>query len=160
MPPRIEGFDFVHSDTTLFVTSQGRRIPCPEVDRDLEDWLVQQLQHFDILVFEDLMPGSLEKASDEWYDYLRGLLYNAYMDRFPRKRVILANDRFPSTRLCSACKKLSNVSEATRTWTCRYCHRRHNRDRNAATNLKHLGTAFQHRNTEDISEVFPSWQPL
>ncbi len=161
MPPRIEGFDFANSDTTLFTTSRGQRIHCPESDRDLEDLLAQSLQRFDILVFEDLLMDNLEKASGEWYAYLRGLLeFYAFMDRYPRKRIILASDRFPSTRLCSACERLANVSEATRAWTCRYCRRRHNRDQNAAINLKRLGIAFQNRHTDDISDVFPNWSPL
>ncbi len=161
MPPKTEGFDFVNSDTTLFVTSRGHRIRCPASDRELEDWLRQQLQRFDILVFEDLLTGTMEKDSGEWYDYLRDLIeYAAFMDRYPRKRIILASDRFPSTRLCSACERLSDVSEATKTWQCRYCQRRHNRDRNAATNLKRLGLAFQNHNTADISAVFPTWETL
>ncbi len=161
MPPRIEGFDFVNSDTILFTTSRGHRIRCPESDRDLEDWLVQQLGHFDILVFEDLLDGNMERASWEWYAYLRGLLeFFAFMDRFPRKRVILASDRFPSTRICSACERLSNISESMKSWTCRYCRRRHDRDKNAAANLKRLGVAFQNHSTEDISDVFPAWSPL
>ena len=44
---------------------------------------------------------------------------------------------FPSSKTCSHCGYINDsVSQDTRKWTCPNCHTRHDRDYNAAVNLK------------------------
>ena len=52
----------------------------------------------------------------------------------------LADPYFPSTQLCSACgtKPTEKLKLSTRKWTCGNCGTTHQRDHNAAMNLKLL----------------------
>lgn len=50
-------------------------------------------------------------------------------------------DRFyPSSRMCNVCKSINkNLSRNDREWVCSSCNRFHNRDKNAALNIKNEG---------------------
>lgn len=54
--------------------------------------------------------------------------------------VIIADQWYPSTQLCSHCNHRPTVKlpPATRTWTCEYCGTHHHRDFNASKNLEAL----------------------
>ena len=53
-------------------------------------------------------------------------------------RVILAPMWFPSGRTCSACGTVNPKLKRERTWTCPNCGTRHDRNLNAAINLRNL----------------------
>jgi putative transposase len=53
-----------------------------------------------------------------------------------------ANTFFPSSKTCSACgAKTKRLPLAVRTWVCPECGTHHDRDLNAAVNLKHLAAS-------------------
>ncbi|ACD84070.1 Transposon IS605 OrfB [Methylacidiphilum infernorum V4] len=57
-------------------------------------------------------------------------------------RLIIADRWYPSSRLCSVCGwKNEALTLKDRSWTCPECGARHDRDFNAALNLKRLATA-------------------
>jgi putative transposase len=57
-------------------------------------------------------------------------------------RIIMADRWYPSSKICSDCGfKLDILSLGTRSWDCPACGVSHDRDINAAVNLKKLGTA-------------------
>lgn len=56
-------------------------------------------------------------------------------------KVVKTNRFFPSTKLCHVCGfKNDNLTLKDRTWTCPSCQTFHNRDHNAAINLKSYDT--------------------
>jgi putative transposase len=57
-------------------------------------------------------------------------------------RLVIADRWYPSSRLCSVCGwKNQALRLQDREWTCPQCGTRHDRDLNAALNLKRLATA-------------------
>jgi putative transposase len=57
-------------------------------------------------------------------------------------RLIVADRFYPSSRLCSVCGwKNEALTLSDRQWCCPQCGTRHDRDLNAALNLKRLATA-------------------
>jgi putative transposase len=57
-------------------------------------------------------------------------------------RLIIADRWYPSSRLCSVCGwKNEALTLKDRQWTCPECGAHHDRDLNAARNLKRLATA-------------------
>ncbi|MDT1838256.1 transposase, partial [Acinetobacter baumannii] len=55
--------------------------------------------------------------------------------------VIVADRWYPSSKLCEVCAiKHDGMTLATRNWTCIQCGAHHDRDVNAANNLKRLAT--------------------
>ena len=68
------------------------------------------------------------------YEFRRQLAYKAPMWS---SRVVAAPPFYPSSKLCSVCKSIyAKLTLAEREWTCVDCGTRHDRDPNAATNLK------------------------
>ncbi len=54
-------------------------------------------------------------------------------------RLVIADRWYPSSKLCSACgQKKETLSLNEREWECAHCHSRHDRDGNAAINLRNL----------------------
>jgi putative transposase len=57
-------------------------------------------------------------------------------------RLVIADRWYPSSRLCSVCNwKNESLTLKDREWTCPQCGSHHDRDLNAAINLKRLATA-------------------
>jgi len=57
--------------------------------------------------------------------------------------VVVADRWFPSSKRCSTCGAVnSDLTLGDRRWTCASCGTGHDRDQNAAENLKQLATAF------------------
>lgn len=57
-------------------------------------------------------------------------------------RLVIADRWYPSSRLCSVCDwKNEGLTLKDREWTCPQCGTHHDRDQNAALNLKRLATA-------------------
>lgn len=98
-----------------------------------------------VLVVEDLAVANLLRsprlsrsiADAAWGELLGMLRYKA--DWYGRTLVIV--DRFfPSTRRCSACHtKGERLALSVRAWTCAECGATHDRDENAAVNLRDEG---------------------
>ena len=98
---------------------------------------------YDIIGIEDLnmqgMSQSLnfgKSVSDKgWGRFTRMLIYKA---ETAGKRVIKVDKWFPSSQMCHECgclsKKIKDLS--VREWTCPHCGAHHNRDYNAAINIK------------------------
>ena len=71
-----------------------------------------------------------------FYEFRRQLTYKAEMRG---GEVVVADRFFPSSKLCSECgDKLEELSLSVRKWTCPGCEACHDRDVNAALNLKNL----------------------
>ncbi|GAA0376555.1 RNA-guided endonuclease TnpB family protein [Streptomyces blastmyceticus] len=99
------------------------------------------------LVIEDLTVrnmvknGSLARAiSDAAWSQFRSLL--EYKAAWYGRDVVVVDRFFPSSRLCSTCGALrEKMPLSVRTWTCGNCGATHDRDENAARNLKAAGLA-------------------
>lgn len=98
------------------------------------------------VVVEDLcVKGMLRNAtlarsiSDIGFGRIRAQL--AYKSERYGTVVIVADRWFPSSKLCSACGfKHTGLVLSERYWTCEACGARHQRDHNAAINLRRLAT--------------------
>ena len=101
-----------------------------------------------VIVLEDLKVSKMLKnkrlakpiAEASWYRMRQFISYKAERRGI---KVVLADEWFPSSRLCSNCHEKFNEVEQGRTWgldirewTCTCCKCRHDRDLNAAYNLK------------------------
>jgi putative transposase len=85
-------------------------------------------------------PTLAKSISDaNWGELVRQLEYKAGW----YGRTVVAIDRwFPSSKRCSGCGyTLDQLDLATRSWTCPECHAEHDRDVNAARNIKAAGLA-------------------
>ncbi len=81
----------------------------------------------------------LSKAISDaaWGELVRKLRYKA---TWHGKHVVFVDTWFPSSKQCSACGEVvSELPLSVRTWTCPTCHHRHDRDVNAALNIKAEG---------------------
>lgn len=76
-------------------------------------------------------------SDSSWYELKRQLEYKAYW----YGRSIVAIDRFyASSKLCHKCKyKYEDLDLSIRYWTCPVCHTEHDRDINAAINIREEG---------------------
>jgi putative transposase len=101
----------------------------------------------DVIVIEDLNVAGMIRnrrlaraiSGCGWGEFRRQLEYKC--QRYGRRLVVI--DRwYPSSKTCSACGHLlSDLSLATRHWTCPSCGARHDRDVNAAKNILAAGLA-------------------
>lgn len=68
--------------------------------------------------------------------------------------LVIADRWFPSTQLCSCCKKKPDIKIklSERSWTCLHCGTKHDRDHNASVNLKQLTDQDW---VKDLIEKFP-----
>jgi putative transposase len=74
-----------------------------------------------------------------FYELRRQLVYKA-----ARRggQVVVADRWYPSSKLCSSCGyKLESLALGTRHWSCPICAAEHDRDVNAATNLKNIAVS-------------------
>ena len=97
---------------------------------------------FSELVIEDLhvaglMRGNTPRAQADagMGDIKRQLIYKGL---WRHTRVTLASVWFPSSKTCSACGTINRKLKRERTWTCDTCGARHDRNLNAAINLRNL----------------------
>lgn len=71
------------------------------------------------------------------YELVRQIEYKA---EWYGRTVVKIDRWFPSSKMCSACNYvMETLPLSVRTWTCPNCGKRHDRDRNAATNIKNEG---------------------
>lgn len=108
------------------------------------------IQKYDIICIEDLNVKGMMKnrklaraISDMgFYEFKRQLLYKAEMCG---KYIVLADRWFPSSKTCSECgHKMEKMSLSVREWDCPKCHTHHDRDINAAINLKKYGLEYHY----------------
>lgn len=103
------------------------------------------IKNHDYIILETLKIKNLMKnrklsksiADVGWSMFINMLEYKA--ERYG-KQIIYINQWFPSSQMCSNCyynsgKKPLNIRE----WTCTNCHKTHDRDINAAMNIKYKG---------------------
>lgn len=83
------------------------------------------------------LAGSI--ADMGFFEFRRQLEYKAAMRG---GQVVLADRFFPSSKTCSGCgHKVDQLPLALRSWTCSYCGTTHDRDANAAVNLRDLAVS-------------------
>ena len=102
------------------------------------------VKEFDVICIEDLnVKGmmanhKLARAIMDlgFYEFKRQLLYKGQMWQ---RMVIIADRWHPSSKTCSCCgEKLKELELSDRDWKCPSCHTMHDRDANAAMNLRKL----------------------
>ena len=115
--------DFTHKLTTALI--RENQVIC------VENLAVKNL------VKNPALAKSINDAN--WGEFVRQLEYKAGW----RGRTVVAIDRwFPSGKRCSRCGyTLDKLDLATRRWTCPECNTTHDRDVNAARNIKAAGLA-------------------
>jgi putative transposase len=94
----------------------------------------------DLAVKNMVQNHKLAKAISDvsWYEFIRKLQYKSLW----HDRIIQKIDRyFPSSQLCNVCgyKNVKVKDLSIREWTCPECNSYHNRDVNAAINIKNEG---------------------
>ena len=68
------------------------------------------------------------------------LNYLKYKLEWLNKKLVKVDRYFPSSQLCSCCNyQKTNLTLSQRSWTCPECGTRHDRDYNAAINVKKEG---------------------
>ena len=100
------------------------------------------VERFDVIAIEDLnVTGMLKNhklarqiADMGFGEFRRQLAYKAAQ----RGKTVVVVDRwYPSSKTCSACGyKIPKLPLSVREWTCPACHTHHDRDINAAINLR------------------------
>jgi putative transposase len=126
-----------------------------DVRRDVLDQLTTRLvRENQVIVVEDLSVVALLRAGREvawrrkaklnraiidagWSELLRQLRYKC---EWYGRTLVVVDRFFPSTRRCSACHAMGpELSLSVRSWTCARCGITHDRDVNAAVNLRDEG---------------------
>jgi putative transposase len=80
-----------------------------------------------------------------WGEFIRQLQYKSIWNG---KNLIEINTWFPSSKICSACgNKYNKLELKERVWSCSHCHTTHDRDINAALNIKRQGLLYSGRGT-------------
>ena len=111
------------------------------------DWLHKESRHliddYDFIGIEDLNMKDMSQtlhfgksvSDNSWGMFKNMLIYKAEM---AGKQIIQVDKLFPSSQMCSQCGYINKDTKdlSIREWTCPKCGTYHNRDHNAAKNLK------------------------
>ena len=74
-----------------------------------------------------------------WGQFIRLLTYKAL---WWGKNVIKVDRFYPSSKTCASCgSKIDKLPLSVRSWQCQHCHTTHDRDINAATNIRRQALA-------------------
>lgn len=133
-----------------------------------KDWLEKEtlrlVRNFNVIGIEDLTVKGLLRASKNARNYV-DTSWGTFTARLQEKSKrfecsVVKSDRFfPSSKLCHVCGyKKTDLKLYMRHWTCPVCHTEHNRDVNAAINLKNnaikiLREVEEFRSAEGIEEL-------
>lgn len=107
------------------------------------------IRSFDTICVEDLNIRGLMKNSNlssaigelGWYEFKMMLTYKA---EWYGKNIIYIGQFYPSSKMCSRCGKINNdLKLIHRHWICSKCNTEHDRDQNAAINIKNFGLRAQ-----------------
>ena len=100
---------------------------------------------YDVVCFEDL---TLKGMQGLWGRKVSDYAFNDFLNRIEwivkkKGKQIIKIDRFyPSSKTCSVCGWIDqNLTLSAREWTCSDCRSDHNRDKNAAINIKMVGAS-------------------
>ena len=99
----------------------------------------------DVICMEDLDIKELlqtrlaKEVSDASFGEIRRHL--AYKTEWYGKQLVITDRWYPSSQTCSSCGKKDPVTKdlSVRKWTCPHCKTEHDRDINAAINLRNEG---------------------
>jgi len=133
-----------------------------------KDWIEKEtlrlVRSFNVIGIEDLTTKGLLRASRNARNYVDtswGTFTARLIDKSKRFECsVVKSDRFfPSSKLCHVCGyKKSDLTLSIRHWICPVCHTEHNRDVNAALNLKLnaikiLSEGQEFRSAEGVEEM-------
>ena len=115
------------------------------------------VDNYDTICMEDLAVSNMVKnhclaraISDMGWRELRTMI--EYKSEWQGKNVSVIGRFEPSSKMCSCCGKLNKeLKLSNRTWTCIHCGTTHDRDANAATNIKTFGL----RNKPSVAQSEP-----
>ena len=110
-----------------------------------------------IIVAEDLCLKGLArtKLAKSIHDAGFGMLLNFLSYKLEREggKLVQVDRFYPSTKTCSCCGFKNNLIDlSVRDWVCPECQTHHDRDENAAKNLRQEGLRILSTNTEGHSE--------
>ncbi len=133
-----------------------------------KDWIEKEtlklVRNYNVIGIENLTTKGLLRASKNARNYV-DTSWGTFTARLEEKAkrydcsVVKADRFFASSKLCHICGyKKTDLTLSTRHWTCPVCHTEHNRDVNAAINLKLnaikiLREAEEFRSAEGVEEM-------
>jgi putative transposase len=133
-----------------------------------KDWIEKEtlrlVRNYNVIGIEDLTTKGLLRASKNARNYVDtswGTFSTKLIDKARRYycSVVKSDKFFASSKLCHICGyKKTDLTLSVRHWTCPVCHTEHNRDVNAAINLKLnaikiLREAEEFRSAESVEEL-------
>lgn len=133
-----------------------------------KDWIEKEIlrlvRNYNVIGIEDLITKGLLRASKNARNYVDtswGTFTTKLVDKAKRYDCsVVKSDRFfASSKLCHVCGyKKTDLTLSIRHWICPVCHTEHNRDVNAAINLKLnaikiLREAEEFRSAEGVEEL-------
>jgi putative transposase len=112
------------------------------------------VENYDTICLEDLSVSSMVKnhnlaraISDMGWSEFRSML--EYKSEWQGKNISVIGRFEPSSKMCNCCGKINKeLTLAVRTWVCSGCNTTHDRDVNAAINIKNFGL----RNQSSVSQ--------
>ena len=113
----------------------------------------RMVRDYDVIVVESLSIKGMSQGLHlgksvmdlGWTAFIHQLQYKA---DWYGKHLVLADKSFPSSKLCSKCGfKYETLTLDQRSWICPNCGFNHDRDWNAAINLKNLGVGYARKCT-------------
>jgi len=114
----------------------------------IHDLTTKLVKRFRFITIEDLNVRGMKRnrklakhiGDASFYEIRRQLEYKS---RLSGSTVVVADRFFPSSKLCSGCgEKNEGLTLSDRTWTCLSCGAEHDRDVNAARNLRLVALKF------------------
>ena len=119
-------------------------------------------KNYDVIVIEDIDMSSMAKSKLRGHgksanDLGFGMFKTFLKYKCPKNGSLLIHaDRwYPSSKLCSVCgTKNTNLELKDREWTCPHCGTVHNRDKNAAYNLRDWFYTEYCNNTAGTAEIY------
>jgi putative transposase len=105
------------------------------------------INNYDVITMETLSSkdvmqnkGMSKKTADQSWYMLKTFI--KYKVEWAGKKIIEVSKWFPSSKTCSCCGQQVQLTLSMRDWSCPNCNSIHNRDLNAATNLKLVSEYF------------------